>query len=89
VFETCIEEGDVMELIPYFLGGAASTTNASEAFIRVRVTGGVGPTGYIAVYLPTGTQLVVRGRDLLRVESEASASEGFLPFSHRLACCTV
>ena len=55
-----------MELAPYFLSGSPPTTNASEAFIRVRVTEGVRPTGYIAVYLPTGTQLIVRGRDLLR-----------------------
>ena len=65
-----------MELTPYFLCGEPPTTNAVEAFIRVRVTEGVGPTGYIAVYLPSGTQLVVRGRDLLRVDIEASASEG-------------
>ncbi len=60
-----------MELTPYFLCGAPPSTNAGEAFIRVRVTQGAGPTGYIAVYLPTGTQLIVRGRDLLRFSSGA------------------
>jgi len=59
-----------MELTRYFPSGEPPTTTAGEAFIRVRVTECVGPTGYVAVYLPSGTQLVVRGRDLLRVDIE-------------------
>ena len=77
-----------MELTPYFLCGEPPSANAGEAFIQVRVTEGVGPTGYIAVYLPSGTQLVVRGRDLLRLAIEDSASEGFLPFCQSAASCT-
>ena len=44
------------------------------AFLRVRVTGDVGPTGYLVVYLPSGTQLVLRERDLLRFDTGAEPS---------------
>jgi hypothetical protein len=58
-----------VELRPYFEGGAPPTTNARKAFLRVRVSDDLKPSGYVAVYLDTGTQLIVRGRDLLRFNS--------------------
>ena len=58
-----------MELEPYFERGAPRSAGAREAFLRVRVSDDVKPSGYVTVYLETGTQLVVRSRDLLRVRS--------------------
>ena len=58
-----------MELGPYFEGGAPPTTNAREAFIRVRVSDDVKPSGYVGVYMDSGTQLLVRACDLLRFDS--------------------
>jgi hypothetical protein len=55
-----------MELAPYFQSGSPPTTNAHEALLRVRVTQDPNPNGSITIYLPSGTPLIVRGRDLLR-----------------------
>jgi hypothetical protein len=55
-----------VELGPYFERGAPPTTNTREAFLRVRVSDDLKPSGYVAVYLDSGTQLLVRSRDLLR-----------------------
>jgi len=57
-----------VDLIPYFENGSPPSANPGEALLRVRVTDDLRANGYIAVYLPTATQLVVRRRDLLRVD---------------------
>jgi hypothetical protein len=62
-----------MELGPYFQSGAPPTTSTREAFLRVRVSDDLKPSGYVAVYLPSGTQLLVRCDDLVRFDCAVSS----------------
>jgi hypothetical protein len=72
-----------MELATYFLSGSPPTTTAREAFIRVHVTEGVRPTGCLAVYLPSETQRIVGGRDLLRFNAGLTKQPTCRSFAQR------
>ena len=53
---------------PYFRPGAVVTTER-PGFLRVRVSDDITANGYVAVYLDTGTQIVVRSRDVLALDA--------------------
>jgi hypothetical protein len=51
----------------YFHNRPTSTSSRDrQAYLRVRVSDDVTPSGYVAVYLATGTQILVPTRELLR-----------------------
>jgi hypothetical protein len=58
---------------PYPQRGAPSPTRGDQAFLRVRISDDLKPSGYIAVYLDNGTQLFVRANDLLRFDRAPSS----------------
>ena len=70
-----------MELEPYFQCDSPPTTSTHEAFLRVRVPNDRDPSGYVAVYLASGTQLIVRDDDLFRVDDAASSCTAHRPSS--------
>jgi hypothetical protein len=51
----------------YFPDGSAPTPSEHDAYVHVRVTQPVRPTGSLTVYLPNGTALLVPCRDLVRL----------------------
>ena len=53
---------------PYFNAQAHRDPTDSDAYLRVRVPDGPRPDGYVLVYLPNGTGLVVASSQLLRLE---------------------
>ncbi len=57
-----------MKLERYFPEGVPSTTSGRDALLRVRVSDDLESSGYVAVYSATGTQLIVRRSELLRLE---------------------
>jgi hypothetical protein len=70
-----LEKETMMELVPYFQCGSPPIENGHDAFLRVRVTKELEPNGSLTVYLPSGTALMVHGRDLLRAQRESGACE--------------
>ena len=58
-----------MGFAPYFRNGAPPDTDDHEGFLRVRVSDDVMPTGYVAVYLATGTQVMVAAHEVLLFDS--------------------
>ena len=69
-----LEKETTMELVPYFQCGSPPIENGHDAFLRVRVTKELEPNGSLTVFLPNGTALMVRGRDLLRAQRTSGAS---------------
>ena len=60
----------------YFHHRSTSTTNRDrQAYLRVRVSDDVTPSGYVAVYLATGTQILVPTREVLRYQGADVSSE--------------
>jgi hypothetical protein len=51
------------------LDGTLHVPERDEAYIRVRLTEPAHAAGTVTVYLPDGTALVVRGRDLVKAAS--------------------
>jgi hypothetical protein len=51
------------------LDGTVHVPEHDEAYIRVRLTEAAPPADPVTVYLPDGTALVVRGRDLVKAAS--------------------
>jgi hypothetical protein len=54
---------------PYFDAQSHRDPADSSAYIRVRVPDGPRPDGYILVYLPNGTGLVVNSSQLLHLDA--------------------
>ena len=55
------------KFIPYFLDGPPHAPTESDAYVHVRLTGQPSQNGALTVYLPDGTAIIVRVRDLVRL----------------------
>ena len=64
-----------VEFTRYFQNNEPPIENGQDAFLRVRVTKDLEPNGSLIVYLPSGTALRVRGRDLLRANAENTTND--------------
>ena len=54
---------------------ASTTTGEREAYLRVRVSDDVSASGHVAVYLATGTQIVVPVQELLRYRADDGTTQ--------------
>jgi hypothetical protein len=62
---------------PYFRDGAARSTAGRHALLRVRVSDDVRSTDHVAVYLETGTELVVPTRELVVLAADDPITTNF------------
>jgi hypothetical protein len=53
--------------VPRFLDGTRHTPQRNDAYVHVRLAEPARAGGEVTAYLPDGTALVVRERDLLRL----------------------
>jgi hypothetical protein len=53
--------------VPQFLDGSLHIPQRDDAYVHVRLTEPVRRAGAVTAYLPDGTALVVRGRDLVQL----------------------
>ena len=68
---------------PYFADGVVRGDDR-DGFIRVRVSDNLRPTGYVAVYLPTGTEILVSADEVFSLEPEDRATIDAIEDSVRL-----
>ena len=58
------------KFIPYSLDGQIHLPSRSDAYVRVRSSGQPERNGSLTVYLPDGTAIIVRRRDLVYLVPE-------------------
>jgi hypothetical protein len=73
----------MMGFRPYFADGVPPRSDR-DGFIRVRVSDRLKPTGYVAVYLASGTEILVVADEVLSFEPEDRATIDAVDDSVRL-----